>query len=967
MEILLSVLKWSAAVGAATLAVTLTKPLLDRRFSPGWRYWLWLALALALLLSPIRWESLIPVMPEPAVTVEVPRVSVPLTPPAMWNVTPSENAGAGDGTDKSFSDETPAVNAPRLSVVEGQNEVGAGVELSVILTLLWLLGAAAFLVWHILGTLLLSRRIRRWSVPADDATARIYEDVCLRLSVKRPPRLTVSRHLTSPMMTGLFRPRLCLPDEEYGERELAFIFRHELTHHLRRDLWYKALMLLVNAMHWFDPLIWLLRREAGETVELLCDEAVVKNATREDREAYCETILRGIRRERGAEAALSTHFYGGVKSVKNRFKNLLSGKSRKVGWAALIAALLAVTVCAGAVGLSQAADTDPDVPDSQGSDVPGGDPSGQEDPGDATTPEDPEDSTIPAEETPATGFAVRLTDLTSPTPALEGEGGYLEVSDLTVTGEGLSFTIYPSSDENLRLDGLRELAVYDPVRDNIWENRRENTPELREALSRRFQVYVNGQFMDGELVFGLGNGHQDYTFRFDTPLTDSELEGAEVYAAVGDPLWVADHGLVYRHNNPYNMVEHCETYFAESAHVYYCWQTGIMHGGLQELIVVWADGRQEEYLSQLPSLGEYDFSYSYYAQDISLSADGLSLYFTAPDYRVTGEGYDAVLENLGMARYRVNLVTGEMERLEALDSQELEWWEQRLNSTEWNGFVSQFYRSPSEIDLYELLYLGAGISREMTASEAALIEPVGENTYVFELGTVDEWLREHTGAGLETVVNGYWKFYVFPETGALMINHGDTSCVEVNILEGYEKDGVRWYSVYEGEDRYLGTLTVQDGKIVSFTNFVYTALAQAQEEYASLVCGELDGMTAVTDYGEKSPSRLEPDKSMWACVNVQNSGAGYYAISWDYKLFPGTYIGTEDVELPGMNITLFDVKGPYCFSESQSPCTVIKMDGNGGAGAMRSLTGAERAEFIDDQALIDYVVNGILPEETQLN
>ena len=70
MNVLLNVLKWSAAVGAVTLAVSALRPLLDRRFSPRWRYWLWLVLAAALLLAPARWEALIPALPEPAVTVE---------------------------------------------------------------------------------------------------------------------------------------------------------------------------------------------------------------------------------------------------------------------------------------------------------------------------------------------------------------------------------------------------------------------------------------------------------------------------------------------------------------------------------------------------------------------------------------------------------------------------------------------------------------------------------------------------------------------------------------------------------------------------------------------------------------------------------------------------------------------------------------------------------------------------------
>ena len=45
MELLLDILKWSAIVGAAALALTLLKPLLDRRYSAKWRYGVWLVMA----------------------------------------------------------------------------------------------------------------------------------------------------------------------------------------------------------------------------------------------------------------------------------------------------------------------------------------------------------------------------------------------------------------------------------------------------------------------------------------------------------------------------------------------------------------------------------------------------------------------------------------------------------------------------------------------------------------------------------------------------------------------------------------------------------------------------------------------------------------------------------------------------------------------------------------------------------
>lgn len=651
MDPLLNALRWSAAVGAVTLPVLALKGPLDRRFTPKWRYWLWLVLAVALLLSPVRWESRVPALPEPAVTVTVPQVQ--LTVPARR---PSVIPPAADipqtpgGEDSTFSDGLPA-----SSPGGARPEPRKSVELFALLTAVWIAGAAIFALRHILGTALLVHRARRWSVPAGDDTIKLAASVCRGLGMRRAVAPLVSRGVGSPMVTGLIRPRLWLPDREYEPKELELILRHELTHIKRRDLWYKALILLANAIHWFNPLVWLLRRDTSETSELLCDSQALAGADFDARREYCEALLTNIRRERGS--ALTTHFYGGVRSVKLRFINLLEGRRRKSGWSTLITALLAVTVCAGAVGVSQSASRDP-VPEADSPSTP----AASEIPESSAPvePREPLDPT-PPENTLTRGFAVKLVDPTSESPLIEGEGSYLAVDDLRVTAEGVSFSVGSRVTVN---DGclapLRALAAYDPARDASPDDRRETTPEDRAALDSRFQVYVNGGRMSGELIFGLGNGHQDYEFRFDAPLAPEALSGAEVYIAVGDPVWVADHGLVYFWSTPINFMNHCDVYYTENAHVYYCWQSGVMHGGRQELTVVWADGRREEYLSKLPSLGPYEFSFSYYAVDISLSPDGLSLYFSAPDYTVTGEGGDAVLTSSGLATYLIDLTTGNL-------------------------------------------------------------------------------------------------------------------------------------------------------------------------------------------------------------------------------------------------------------------------------------------------------------------
>ena len=78
MEQMLDALKWSVVIGGAAALLTLLKPLLDRRYSPRWRYGVWLVMAALLLLAPVRWERLAPRLPaaEPPVVIQVPRMEL---------------------------------------------------------------------------------------------------------------------------------------------------------------------------------------------------------------------------------------------------------------------------------------------------------------------------------------------------------------------------------------------------------------------------------------------------------------------------------------------------------------------------------------------------------------------------------------------------------------------------------------------------------------------------------------------------------------------------------------------------------------------------------------------------------------------------------------------------------------------------------------------------------------------------
>ena len=84
---------------------------------------------------------------------------------------------------------------------------------------------------------------------------------------------------------------LLLPGRPLPADEREVVLLHELTHLRRHDLAHKALLFVPCAVHWFNPLVWVMLVLANRDLELSCDAAVVRLYGAEARAPYARTLL----------------------------------------------------------------------------------------------------------------------------------------------------------------------------------------------------------------------------------------------------------------------------------------------------------------------------------------------------------------------------------------------------------------------------------------------------------------------------------------------------------------------------------------------------------------------------------------------------------------------------------------------------------------------------------------------------
>ena len=299
-EIFQKALNMSIAAGWLILAVIALRLLL-RRAPKRFRLLLWAVVGLRLAL-PWSIESALSLIPS---AQTLPEGIMLERAPVLDTGISSLNGAINPGFTAAFTPELGASANPLQVLLP-------------IAAALWMLGAAAMLLWALVSWLRLRKRVRE--------AVRLEENV-------------YECEIASPFVLGLFRPRIYLPFSlENGEREL--VLAHERAHITAGDHIIKPLGWLLLAAHWYNPLVWLAYALFCRDIELACDERVVRGLSLSDRADYSQALL-DLSRPRGGVRACPLAF--GESSVKGRVKSVLCYK-KPAFWLVL----LAVVVCVGA-------------------------------------------------------------------------------------------------------------------------------------------------------------------------------------------------------------------------------------------------------------------------------------------------------------------------------------------------------------------------------------------------------------------------------------------------------------------------------------------------------------------------------------------------------------------------------------------------------------------------------------------
>lgn len=321
-EIMKSILLMSAAGSVFAFILLLLKPVTKRIFSPRWQYYIWLAVLLAMIL-PIK-------LPLPAKPVQI---------------TPIENTSAQTQQIAPVQTQAEPAQPEALEEIVQRPTLRIPVIPNGIVRLfgfLWPATAVPLFGYRMTKYMIFLRTIKKYSVSKCGL-----ENIPKSLTVRK------TELLDAPLIVGLMKPVLYLPQTEIKEDELNYILLHELTHYRRHDLLYKWFAMLVSIIHWFNPFVYIVLRQIDEECEVSCDYEVCKNLTEPQKKDYMAMILGFVQTSIQKKRPLTTQMASNKKILKRRFmmmkKKNTTGKFVSALSVVLALAMLSTTVFASGV------------------------------------------------------------------------------------------------------------------------------------------------------------------------------------------------------------------------------------------------------------------------------------------------------------------------------------------------------------------------------------------------------------------------------------------------------------------------------------------------------------------------------------------------------------------------------------------------------------------------------------------
>lgn len=190
---------------------------------------------------------------------------------------------------------------------------------------LWSSVTIILLLWVFASRVILSIKINRSKNGIDPGSLHTLIDCKKMLGIKRKIEIIVQSYVAFPSLFGIIKPKIIITDDMVKNHtdSLKHIFLHELAHYKRCDNVTNYLLIIIQCLHWFNPIIWyIFNNHIRKDMELATDELALNYLQEYDCQNYGNALIQNI------ESQSNTLAYGLL--GLNRTKSDIAARLRAI-------------------------------------------------------------------------------------------------------------------------------------------------------------------------------------------------------------------------------------------------------------------------------------------------------------------------------------------------------------------------------------------------------------------------------------------------------------------------------------------------------------------------------------------------------------------------------------------------------------------------------------------------------------
>ncbi|WP_242951700.1 M56 family metallopeptidase [Clostridium felsineum] len=256
----------------AALIIWVIKLVLKNRMSPTWHYYIWLIILIRLIL-PYSLSSPVSIYN----TVNIDRS-------VSKNIINSNNTQMISNQTTSYI----KVNSNNDFIKDKKQDILK------ILSVVWIVGIVIGVVYLFSVYLIFYSKIRKEPEYREVEICDLLEECKKEMKIKRNIQIKKSQSVKTPCITGFIKPCILLPDYiayKLTKEEIKYVIIHELSHFKHKDIIINWISILLNLIHWFNPILYFSFKKLKQDSEIACDAKALSYIKNGERKEYGKTII----------------------------------------------------------------------------------------------------------------------------------------------------------------------------------------------------------------------------------------------------------------------------------------------------------------------------------------------------------------------------------------------------------------------------------------------------------------------------------------------------------------------------------------------------------------------------------------------------------------------------------------------------------------------------------------------------